>query len=111
MQSVVINAVNGCLSHLIDYYYLITNYRSKKFQKENSPWCCRQSVEKLIPFSNLTDRQLNRLKRETYLKEQILFLDKNLSPPTNDYSTTEDLSKFTKNVSLFYLWRQGQIKV
>ena len=50
----------------------ITKYCFKKLQKDKSPWYCRQCVGKVIPFSNMTDMQLNRLMKERYLMSQKL---------------------------------------
>ena len=63
----------------------ITKYCYKKLQKDKSPWYWRQCIGKVIPFSNLTDVQLNRLMKERYLifqklvseQDQMLFSDKN----------------------------------
>ena len=67
----------------------------KNLLKDKLPWYCRQCIGKVIPFSNMTDVQLNRLMKERYLisqehileQNQILFSDKNISFATNDYST------------------------
>ena len=68
-------------------YNKITKYWYKKLQKDKSSWYCRLCIAKVIPFSNTTDMQLNRLIKERYLisqkliseQEQILFSDKTSS--------------------------------
>ena len=83
----------------------ITKYCFIKTSKGQVTMVLQAVNWKEIPFSNMTDIQLNRLMKERYLisqkliseQDQILFSDKNFSFATNDYWMLEKFSKFIDN--------------
>ena len=131
IKSVAKNHCGICCDKCHQWVHIACNkikYCYQKLQKDKSPWYCWQSMEKMLPFSSLTDMQLNKLMKQKHLishlisgQDQIQFSDKNFSSATNDYSMPEESNKFIDdqylhlNISLLFyhysmIWLDFYIK-
>ena len=116
------NAISGDKCNITIYctYNITCNKITKcSYKKLQNDWYCRQCIGKVMPFSNMTDMQLNRLMKERYLisqkliseQDQILFSDEKFSFATNDYSTPEEFSKFIDYKSPSHLYLHEHILI
>ena len=75
IKSVAKNHRGICCDKCHQWVHIACNkikYRYQKLQKDKSPWYCWQSVEKILPFSSLTDMQLNKLMKQKHLISHLI---------------------------------------
>ena len=47
-----------------------TKFCYRKLQQSHEPWCCQKCIKQVLPFSELTYSQLNRIKKGNFLSSE-----------------------------------------
>ena len=85
----------------------VTKYCYRKLQNDREPWYCKKCIKNTVPFSQLSDNQINNLmlgslmtsRKQIIQENQVIFYnDKQSSVTTNDIFTPDEFHNYLKTL-------------
>ena len=86
----------------------ITKFCYRKLQNSQDPWYCKKCIKQILPFSELTESQLNRVTKENIIsspkkiiqENNLIFLNDECGTSiNNDYFTPDEFYKEMSTIS------------